>query len=132
MPFEYRRLDLDLANFEATARRLRYDALPDDVCVKHTANDRAETVLLNPSVAPACRHCGSDGSGPPPISTPAGHAGGGVRRGRRAALRPNQRRHGDDQETPSVTALTEIAEVFEADPVPLLTVTPTSWPMRWR
>ena len=48
VPFEYRRLDLDpSANFEATARRLRYDALPDDVCVAHTANDRAETVLLN-------------------------------------------------------------------------------------
>ena len=48
VPFELRRLDLDPApNFEARARTARYDALPDGVCVAHTANDRAETVLLN-------------------------------------------------------------------------------------
>lgn len=32
---------------EARARTARYRALPDDVCVAHTADDRAETVLFN-------------------------------------------------------------------------------------
>lgn len=48
VPFELRRVDLEPApNFEARARTARYDALPAGVCVAHTANDRAETVLLN-------------------------------------------------------------------------------------
>jgi tRNA(Ile)-lysidine synthase len=48
VPFELRQLQLDPApNFEARARTARYDAMPDGVCVAHTANDRAETVLLN-------------------------------------------------------------------------------------
>ena len=48
VPFELRRLDLDPGpNFEARARAARYHALPAGVCVGHTANDRAETVLLN-------------------------------------------------------------------------------------
>lgn len=48
VPFELRRLDLAPApNFEARARAARYAAMPPDVCVAHTANDRAETVLLN-------------------------------------------------------------------------------------
>lgn len=48
VPFELRRLDLTPApNFEARARTARYAVLPADVCVAHTANDRAETVLLN-------------------------------------------------------------------------------------
>ena len=34
-------------NLEARARAVRYAALPDDVCVGHTADDRAETVLFN-------------------------------------------------------------------------------------
>ncbi len=34
-------------NLEARARRARYDALPADVLVGHTADDRAETMLLN-------------------------------------------------------------------------------------
>lgn len=34
-------------NLEARARRARYDALPPDVLVGHTADDQAETVLLN-------------------------------------------------------------------------------------
>ena len=47
-PFELRRLDLgDGPDLEARAREARYAALPDDVCVAHTADDRAETVLLN-------------------------------------------------------------------------------------
>ena len=48
VPFELRCLDLDPApNFEARARTARYEVMPDGVCVAHTANDRAETVLLN-------------------------------------------------------------------------------------
>lgn len=34
-------------NLEARARQARYGLLPDDVCTGHTADDRAETVLLN-------------------------------------------------------------------------------------
>lgn len=34
-------------NLEARARAARYAALPDDVCTGHTADDRAETMLLN-------------------------------------------------------------------------------------
>ena len=48
VPFELQRLDLtDGPDLEATAREARYAALPPDVCVAHTADDRAETVLLN-------------------------------------------------------------------------------------
>ena len=48
VPFELRCLDLDPApNFEARARTARYEVMPDGVCVAHTADDRAETVLLN-------------------------------------------------------------------------------------
>ncbi len=47
-PFELRRLNLnDGPDLEARARAARYAALPADVCVAHTADDRAETVLLN-------------------------------------------------------------------------------------
>ena len=47
-PFELRRLELtDGPDLEATAREARYGVLPADVCVAHTADDRAETVLLN-------------------------------------------------------------------------------------
>jgi tRNA(Ile)-lysidine synthase len=34
-------------NLEARAREARYAVLPDDVCTGHTADDRAETMLLN-------------------------------------------------------------------------------------
>lgn len=34
-------------NFEARAREARYSALPDDVMTGHTADDQAETVLIN-------------------------------------------------------------------------------------
>ncbi len=47
-PFELQRLDLtDGPDLEARAREARYGVLPADVCVAHTADDRAETVLLN-------------------------------------------------------------------------------------
>lgn len=46
--FEVRRVELEPgADLEARARAARYEALPHDVCTGHTADDRAETVLLN-------------------------------------------------------------------------------------
>lgn len=46
--FELRRVDVDPgADLEARAREARYDVLPGAVCVGHTADDRAETVLIN-------------------------------------------------------------------------------------
>lgn len=47
-PFMFRRIDVDPGgDLEARARHARYKALPPDICVGHTADDRAETVLLN-------------------------------------------------------------------------------------
>lgn len=46
--FELRTVAVEAGpNLEARARAARYAALPDDVCVGHTADDRAETVLFN-------------------------------------------------------------------------------------
>ena len=46
--FELRRVTVEPGpNLEARARAARYGALPDDVLVGHTADDRAETVLFN-------------------------------------------------------------------------------------
>lgn len=46
--FQLRRVRVDAGpNLEARARAARYGALPDDVLVGHTADDRAETVLFN-------------------------------------------------------------------------------------
>ena len=45
---EIRRVTIDAGpDLEARARTARYEAMPPDVCVAHTADDRAETVLLN-------------------------------------------------------------------------------------
>lgn len=59
------------ADLEARARRARYDALPFGVLVGHTADDRAETVVLN-----LLRGAGLDGLG----AMAPGGAGDRVRR----------------------------------------------------
>jgi tRNA(Ile)-lysidine synthase len=46
----FRRERIELAvgpNLEARARAARYEALPDDVLLGHTADDQAETILIN-------------------------------------------------------------------------------------
>ena len=48
LPAELRTVTVDGdANIEARARDARYAALPDDVLTGHTADDQAETVLIN-------------------------------------------------------------------------------------
>lgn len=48
VPFVLRRVEVAPGgDLEARAREARYAVLPADVCVGHTADDRAETVLLN-------------------------------------------------------------------------------------
>ncbi len=46
--FELRKVEIEPgADLEARAREARYGTLPQGVCVGHTADDRAETVLFN-------------------------------------------------------------------------------------
>lgn len=46
--FEAKRVDIELgSNLEARARKARYNVLPVDVLTGHTADDQAETVLIN-------------------------------------------------------------------------------------
>jgi len=47
-PLELRTVSLkEGGDLEARARSARYEAMPPDVCVAHTADDRAETILMN-------------------------------------------------------------------------------------
>ena len=58
-------------NLEARARQARYQALPDDVLTGHTADDQAETILLN-----ILRGAGIDGlTGIRPTGGPSQHVG---------------------------------------------------------
>ena len=109
---------------EARARAARYEALPDDVCVAHTADDRAETVLFN-----LLR-----GAGPAGVAAPFDRVHRPLLKVRRHETRALcdaggvevvDDRMNDDESFTRVAlrnrVLPVIAEVLGRDPVPLLT-----------
>ncbi len=122
--FELRHVALDDgSDLEARARTARYGALPDDVCVAHTADDRAETALFN-----LLR-----GAGPAGVSVPMARVNRpilGLRRReteavcRGAGITPISDSHNDDPAFTRVRIRSEllplIADLFDRDPVPLL------------
>lgn len=111
------------ANMEARARDARYAALPADICVGHTADDRAETVLLN-----LLR-----GAGPAGVAAPMERVNRPIIRLRRAeteavcvdaGITPIVDEHNVDPSFTRVRVRSEllplIADLFDRDPVPLL------------
>lgn len=122
--FELRRVAVEPgANMEARARAARYESLPDDICVGHTADDRAETVLFN-----LLR-----GAGPAGVAAPMARVTRPILRLRRteteaicadAGITPVVDEHNADPNFTRVRVRTEllplIADLFDRDPVPLL------------
>lgn len=122
--FELRQVSIEPgANMEARARAARYQSLPDDVCVGHTADDRAETVLFN-----LLR-----GAGPAGVAAPMAMVKRPILRLRRAeteavcadaGIAPVVDEHNSDPSFTRVRVRTEllplIADLFDRDPVPLL------------
>jgi len=110
-------------HLEARARTARYAVLPADVCVGHTADDRAETVLFN-----LLR-----GAGPAGVAAPMARVRRPILRLRRfeteaicgaAGVIPITDEHNLDPSFTRVRIRTEllplIAELFDRDPVPLI------------
>ena len=111
------------ANMEARARAARYQSLPADICVGHTADDRAETVLFN-----LLR-----GAGPAGVAAPMARVTRPILRLRRAeteavcadaGIAPVVDEPNADPSFTRVRVRTEllplIADLFDRDPVPLL------------
>lgn len=123
--FELRGVDLEAgADLEARAREARYTALPDDVCVAHTADDRAETVLMN-----MLRGAGLAG-----VAAPFHRVNRPLIRLRRSethalceaeGICPVEDEHNHDPSFTRVAVrqrlIPEITELVGRDPVPLLT-----------
>ncbi len=110
-------------DLEARARRARYDALPEDVLVGHTADDRAETVLFN-----IARGSGLAGAASP--HRRVGRPLLGLRRAEtrelceRLALPVAHDPMNDDESFARVAirkrVMPELARALRRDPVPLL------------
>ena len=121
---ETRRVTIDPGgDLESRAREARYGALPDDVCVGHTADDRAETILLN-----LLR-----GAGPAGVAAPFDRVWRPILRLRRGETRALCVARGvafvddpmnNDEAFARVAVrnriLPEVYELFDRDPVPLL------------
>jgi len=122
--FELRSVELEPGgDLESRARTARYDALPADVCVAHSADDRAETVLLN-----LLR--GSGTSGVAARFSMVHRPVLGLRRSElrdvcdRAGVEVVVDEHNTDPSFRRIRVRTEllplITDIFERDPVPLL------------
>lgn len=123
-PFERRDVGLAVGpDLEHRARAARYAALPADVCVGHTADDRAETVLLNLG----------RGAGPAGVAARMGLVRRPILRLRRretmavcaaAGIEPldDEMNHDDAHRRVAVRRhlLPAFAATFDRDPVPLL------------
>lgn len=124
VPFEHRGVSIDDGpDLEARARAARYRVLPADVCVAHTADDRAETIVMN-----LFRGAGPAGVAAPMdlVSRPLLALRRRETRARCAAagLDVVDDEHNDDPRFTRVRVRHEllplVSEIFDRDPVPLL------------
>ena len=124
VPFEHRAVSLaDGPDLEARARAARYGALPADVCVAHTADDRAETIVMNLF----------RGAGPAGVAAPMDLVSRPLLALRRRETRERcaaagldvvDDEHNDDPRFTRVRVRHEllplVSDIFDRDPVPLL------------